>query len=384
MILEFLKLSVANNELQPHFCPKELLVNHSLNSKRSEWDDALDTAKSFKSWSTCMDNKACKIIVIVLIVIGSIIAIWIIGSLLRMLKYGVSGIFEFFCWCYPKNSRNSGINNDQMYPMMYNQQPQQNLPVPPTVIYQPIKEPHASYSPVRGTSAGHQTPTYYDEYGDEFENHADINGYNDDTTNNPSGKDVLLQDSSPRKRPLNKKKRKKKANMDNTVSPNQNVSDGYYPQPFTDQDDWINPNHKKRVVSDENSYEVVDDTTSTINLPQVRVFQPSSSHTQSPYGVTTGNNNNSNRTLGVLDENHEVGMFDYRGGSNNVDQQRDRRNNNHHVSNYDLQDDDDDDDDIVVYPDFNQNGNHLANARNSTNNSNGQNTYPDFYRHGAY
>lgn len=132
------------------FCPQRLIP-------RDFTSDAKSTAKSFRSWDTCMDNKACKIIAIVGIVLASIVVIWIVGSLLRCFKEGASGIAEFFCWCCCSNKSK---RRDMM--------PQQHMPAnnPPTVIYQPIQQPQTAY--YRGTDA------YYDERGDSPNRKSDL------------------------------------------------------------------------------------------------------------------------------------------------------------------------------------------------------------------
>lgn len=74
-------------------CPSKLLQPRSFTS------GAVSTAKSFKSWDTCMDNKTCKIVAIVGIVLAVIVVIWILGGLARCLCYGVTGIAQLFCCC---------------------------------------------------------------------------------------------------------------------------------------------------------------------------------------------------------------------------------------------------------------------------------------------
>ncbi|KAM3163616.1 PIN2-like protein [Lachancea thermotolerans] len=110
---------------------------------------AKDTAESFKSWDSCMDNRACKIIAIVGIVIASIVAVWIVGSLLRCFKYGASGICEFCCWCCGAGRRR-GVQRPVAQP---HSQPGVGGG-PPMVVYQPVTAPQDAY--YRGNS-------FYDE-----------------------------------------------------------------------------------------------------------------------------------------------------------------------------------------------------------------------------
>lgn len=77
-----------------NLCPSKLL------NPRSFTSDVVSTANSFKHWNTCMDNKTCKIVAIVGIVIAIIVLIWIIGGLARCLCQGITGICEMFCCCF--------------------------------------------------------------------------------------------------------------------------------------------------------------------------------------------------------------------------------------------------------------------------------------------
>lgn len=119
-------------------CSRRELYNRS-------WTDSVtSTADSFKSWDTCMDNKVCKIVAIVGIVLASIFALYIIGAILHCFQSGVTNIYEFFCWCCLCNRK----RNDQ--------QPLQTCPQnTPMVVYQPIRNPEPEYS--RHPNA------YYDE-----------------------------------------------------------------------------------------------------------------------------------------------------------------------------------------------------------------------------
>ncbi|CDO95434.1 unnamed protein product [Kluyveromyces dobzhanskii CBS 2104] len=124
-----------------------LLASRQLYSR--EWTSSVkSTAESFKTWDTCMDNKACKIIAIVGIVLASILALYLVGGILYCFKSGVTNISEFFCWCCSCRRRSNNPTNQ-------NYQQQQ----PPMVVYQPIQNPdpgYGGYRDVRGNG-------YYDE-----------------------------------------------------------------------------------------------------------------------------------------------------------------------------------------------------------------------------
>ncbi|AAS51661.1 ADL259Wp [Eremothecium gossypii ATCC 10895] len=112
------------------FCPSKLM-------RRSAFDSTKETLRSFKSWDTCMDNRVCKIVAIVGIVLASIVAIWIVGSLLRCFMRGVSGICDFLCWpccCYRRHRqrRREEKQRAQVYAP------------PPQVVYQPVVTPEAA------------------------------------------------------------------------------------------------------------------------------------------------------------------------------------------------------------------------------------------------
>ena len=75
-----------------------------------------------------MANRPCKIIAIILVVIGAIILFWLLGSLLRAIRSGCEGFYEFFCWPCSRNSNRTPSNTHTTYV-----QPQQPQPV----YYQP-------------------------------------------------------------------------------------------------------------------------------------------------------------------------------------------------------------------------------------------------------
>ncbi|CCF60262.1 hypothetical protein KAFR_0J01980 [Kazachstania africana CBS 2517] len=115
--------------------------------------------ESFKSWDTCMDDKACKIVAIVGIVLACIVVIWLIGSLLTCFRQGVGGICEFICWCSSCYKNRSNQNVNQAY------QPAQPVGSyePATIIYQPVQPPQSMYS-------NDKNDGYYNEYGNNGSN----------------------------------------------------------------------------------------------------------------------------------------------------------------------------------------------------------------------
>lgn len=97
------------------------------------------TAQSFKSWDTCMNNKACKIIAIVGIALASVVALWLVGAILTCFRQGVTGVGSFFCWCCNCGKRNSRAPANEGYGRA-------GMVAPPAaVVYQPIQQPQSAY-----------------------------------------------------------------------------------------------------------------------------------------------------------------------------------------------------------------------------------------------
>lgn len=176
-------------------CQAEALFRRS-----SFTDGVIDTGKSFKSWDTCMHNKACKIIAIVGIVIASIVAVWLIGGLLSCFTRGVSGIGEFCCWCCNLCNKNPNEPNG------YGNQNFNTVPngkfvgSPPDVVYQPIHMPeraynkfdaYAEYDPRKNSSKN----TVYDES-------IELNDRHDLESQNLQGRSRKQTHLSPQRMPL--------------------------------------------------------------------------------------------------------------------------------------------------------------------------------------
>lgn len=129
---------------------------------RGFFHDVKNTTRSFKSWDKCMDDKPCKIIAIVGIVLAAIFGMYLVGGLLYFLRSGVTNISEFICWCCFCKNRSGGAapGNDG-----YRGQP----PAPPMVVYQPIRDPdpgYGGYDGYRGgpdVRRGRGNKGYYDE-----------------------------------------------------------------------------------------------------------------------------------------------------------------------------------------------------------------------------
>lgn len=112
--------------------------------RRSFTDDLKNTGKSFKNWDSCMNDKACKIIAIVGICLACLVGLWLVGAILTCFRQGVTGIFEFCCWC----GRCCGNSSEQARaannPAMVNAGYQGYAPQP-NVVYQPIQYPENAY-----------------------------------------------------------------------------------------------------------------------------------------------------------------------------------------------------------------------------------------------
>ncbi|AQZ13876.1 PIN2 (YOR104W) [Zygosaccharomyces parabailii] len=109
---------------------------------RSFTNDVESTAKSFKSWDSCMNDKPCKIIAIIGIALASVVFLWLLGALLTCFRQGVTGIGEFCCWCCNCRSR----RGTQMQPANYGYNTRSMVGGnPATVVYQPIQPPESAY-----------------------------------------------------------------------------------------------------------------------------------------------------------------------------------------------------------------------------------------------
>ncbi|KAK9473583.1 uncharacterized protein V1510DRAFT_327400 [Dipodascopsis tothii] len=70
-------------------------IRRSMLESRNILDTAKTFAQSFKNWGTCMDNKGCKIIAIVGIVLASVLVLSLLMWLIRIICFGA----EMTCAC---------------------------------------------------------------------------------------------------------------------------------------------------------------------------------------------------------------------------------------------------------------------------------------------
>ncbi|SMN18944.1 similar to Saccharomyces cerevisiae YOR104W PIN2 Protein that induces appearance of [PIN+] prion when overproduced [Maudiozyma saulgeensis] len=137
-------------------------ISHAI-YPRDFTDDLKTTGKSFKNWNSCMNDKACKIIAIVGIVLAVIVGLWLIGGLLTCFRQGVTGIAEFCCWCcHCNNNRNNNNSNMMMNNNGYAPAGMQNnngYQSAPDIVYQPIRYPESAYY----GNTNNDQDLYYDE-----------------------------------------------------------------------------------------------------------------------------------------------------------------------------------------------------------------------------
>lgn len=130
------------------YIPSSLLTQRdaatcALNSVLSK-RDLTDTAKSFKSWDTCMDNTVCKIVAIVGIVLCCLICLWILIAIIRCCCAGISTLSACcFCCC---SDRHHSMDPPQF--VNHHHQPIYNPPA-----YQPSYARDASPPPPPPSSA---------------------------------------------------------------------------------------------------------------------------------------------------------------------------------------------------------------------------------------
>lgn len=84
-------------------------------------DDA--TGKSsgglWRLWDSCMDNTACKVVAIILIVIAALIVLWVLGTIFRCFYYGLA-CGEACCSCCCCGLKKLSQDN---YPPQYYEKP---------------------------------------------------------------------------------------------------------------------------------------------------------------------------------------------------------------------------------------------------------------------
>lgn len=88
--------------------------------KRDVAGDVRSTAQAFRSWDTCMADRPCKIIAIVLIVLGCLIVMWALSTVIRCMCLGFSCLEALCCCCCRSASKEYHekqvpYNNPNMY-----------------------------------------------------------------------------------------------------------------------------------------------------------------------------------------------------------------------------------------------------------------------------
>ncbi|KAG7665165.1 uncharacterized protein J8A68_001221 [[Candida] subhashii] len=114
--------------------------------KRDIFESAKSTAEAFKSWDTCMANRTCKIVAIVLIVVGSLFVIWILTTLFQCIFMGAKCLDALCCCCCRKANR-------------LQREPAQTTYVNPN-MYPPTTQPRYAYQPQPPPSPPSPSPQF--------------------------------------------------------------------------------------------------------------------------------------------------------------------------------------------------------------------------------
>ncbi|EGW30731.1 uncharacterized protein SPAPADRAFT_62589 [Spathaspora passalidarum NRRL Y-27907] len=111
--------------------------------KRDVFTNAKTTAQAFRSWDTCMANRTCKIVAIVLIVLGGLLVIWVVTTIFQCLFMGAKCIDACCCCCCRNSNKNAYVEKQSDYPNpnMYPPHTQQRY------AYQPQPPPNNAYFP---------------------------------------------------------------------------------------------------------------------------------------------------------------------------------------------------------------------------------------------
>ncbi|EJS41711.1 pin2p [Saccharomyces arboricola H-6] len=235
-------------------------------------DGVVSTGKSFKSWDTCMDNKACKIIAIVGIVLASILVIWLIGGLLTCFRQGVTGIGQFVCWCCRcsgDRNKNNGMPVNEGFSRV-----NMGVAPPSTVIYQPIQQPENAYY----RNDAKNDDAFYDE------------------VKTPSNEVYELEEDFDLEKQKEKTKRKQKRQRNKEEhSPSRVV-------PLVYDEETIGNDSPQRQYDARNSFIQNAASTSTNNntrhTPQSPIFDINDYGENYYYNNSNGNNGNNNNVQG--------------------------------------------------------------------------------------
>lgn len=132
-----------------------------------------------------MDNKACKIIAIVLIVLGGLIVLWAISTIIRCMCLGFSCLEALCCCCCRSASKD--YHEKQQHP--YNNPNMYGPPAQPA--YHPAGQPAYQPQYVPGNRGAHESYYQPSSYG-----------YN---TSNSGYEPVDSRDTSAPKDPFNER-----------------------------------------------------------------------------------------------------------------------------------------------------------------------------------
>lgn len=170
---------LPTKSLNVDLCPSKLF------EKRSFTSSVVSTAESFKSWNTCMDNKTCKIVAIVGIVLAVIVVVWIIGGLARCFCSGVTGIAECLCCCcfFCRDHKRRGGYQREMdtvpKPTAYDNP--HMYPPKPAPVYDNSAWNQGGYRPVQQQQQQfHYGPGVISDE-DKYDYHTNANGYRTNT-----------------------------------------------------------------------------------------------------------------------------------------------------------------------------------------------------------
>lgn len=106
-------------------------------------DNVRSTADSFKTWDTCMNNKTCKIVAIVGIVLAGLVALWIITTLVQCLCMGKMCLESLCCCCCGGGRRQQTVYQEKQ--SAYNN-PNMYQPVSAPMRYGPLHPPRGEYN----------------------------------------------------------------------------------------------------------------------------------------------------------------------------------------------------------------------------------------------
>lgn len=139
-------------------CPAKLF-------KRDDFGDrVVSTAQAFRSWDTCMDNRVCKIIAIVGITLGGLVALWILSSIMNCIFCGFTSVCRAMtCGCCgaPRQKQGPAYRNREdpfANPHMYPPQGRASM-----YQYQPPAQMSPSYGGYNPKGAEHVVVRDYDD-----------------------------------------------------------------------------------------------------------------------------------------------------------------------------------------------------------------------------